>query len=447
MRGRLMTGWGGHPRAVRRDYETYLPASFHSYTVPTGSTMEWKDRQVLITGVSGFVGSHLARHLTDQGARVFGLVRRRADGSIPKNIREKHIERAIGIIEGGLEDLPAISNALDIASPDVIFHLGAQSYVPRSFTHPLETAQTNGIGTNNLLEAIRIKGASPVTVFAGSSEEYGLVFSSEEQYARMKERYGVIFPEAEIPEVPIKETNPLRPMSPYAVSKVFGDYLMRNYYHTYGLKTVVSRAFNHEGAGRGIMFVTSVITKQVAALRAGETDTIRIGNVNAFRDWSHVDDIIRGYCLLSESGRFGDVYNQGSMTTTSVLSYLLMSFEAAGMPVTRIETFKHTKVVENPTEPDTSPVFGVPFEKTRLDRMLLAEEIGYSLADGGIIVHTGERQVRVEFDAERFRPAEVPILFADTTKIRRLGFRTARGISDIIRDQLNYFIDASNRES
>ena len=407
--------------------------------------MEWNDRHVLITGVSGFVGSHLARHLTDQGARVFGLVRRRADGSIPRNIREKHIDRAIGIIEGGLEDLPALSSALDISAPDVIFHLGAQSYVPRSFTHPLETAQTNGIGTNNLLEAIRIKDLSPVTVFAGSSEEYGLVFSSEEQYARMKEKYGVIFPEAEIPEVPIRETNPLRPMSPYAVSKVFGDYLMRNYYHTYGLKNIVSRAFNHEGAGRGIMFVTSVITRQVAALRAGETDSMSIGNVNAFRDWSHVDDIIRGYCLLSESGRYGDVYNQGSMTTTSVLSYLLLSLEAAGMPVTRIESFRHEKVVEHPTETDKSPVFGVPFEKTRIDRMLLAEEVEYTLADGGVLVSSGDRQVRVEFDKERFRPAEVPILFADTTKIRRLGFRTEHGTLDIIRDQLNYFIDAANR--
>ncbi len=408
--------------------------------------MVWKDRNVLITGVSGFVGSHLARYLIDEGASVFGLIRRRADGSIPKNIREKHIEGAVEIIEGGLEDLPAISNALDVATPDVVFHLAAQSYVPRSFTHPLETAQINGIGTNNLLEAIRIKGISPVTVFAGSSEEYGLVFSSEDQYARMKEKYGVIFPEARVPEVPIKETNPLRPMSPYAVSKVFGDYLMRNYYHTYGLKNVVSRAFNHEGAGRGIMFVTSVITRQVAALRAGETDTIRIGNVNAFRDWSHVDDIIRGYCMLAESGRYGDVYNQGSMTTTSVLSYLLMSLEAAGIPIDRIETLRHEKVVECPTKPDTSPVFGVPFEKTRLDLMLLSEEIEYTLSDGGVLVKSANRTIKVEFDPERFRPAEVPILFADVTKIRHLGFRTVHPVSDIIGDQLNYFIDAANRQ-
>lgn len=92
-------------------------------------------------------------------------------------------------------------------------------------------------------------------------------------------------------------------MSPYAVSKVYGDYLMRNYWHSYGIPTVVSRAFNHEGAGRGIMFVTSVITSQVMQLKLGETDAIRIGNVNAFRDWSHADDVIDGYMLLAERGK------------------------------------------------------------------------------------------------------------------------------------------------
>ena len=94
-------------------------------------------------------------------------------------------------------------------------------------------------------------------------------------------------------------------MSPYAVSKVYGDYLMRNYYHSYGLETVVSRAFNHEGAGRGLMFVTSVITNQIMKLKLGETNKITIGNINAFRDWSHVLDIINGYMLLADEGKVG----------------------------------------------------------------------------------------------------------------------------------------------
>ena len=118
--------------------------------------MNWNDKNVLITGVSGFAGSYLARDLLDKGARVYGMVRRRSDGTIPKNVSQKKIERAITYVEAGLEDLTGIANAIDIAEPDYIFHLAAQSFVPRSFSHPLETAQINGLGTNNLLEAVRM---------------------------------------------------------------------------------------------------------------------------------------------------------------------------------------------------------------------------------------------------------------------------------------------------
>ncbi len=408
--------------------------------------MTWKDRSVLITGISGFAGSYLARDLLDEGANVYGLVRRRADGSVPQNIALKRIERGITFIEGNLEDITGLATAIDVSQPDVVFHLAAQSFVPRSFTHPIETAQINAIGTNNLLEAIRRKDVDPVVVFAGSSEEYGLVFSSEEQYEQAKAKYGTIYPEpTAIPEVPIKETNPLRPMSPYAVSKVYGDHLMRNYFYTYGTKAVVSRAFNHEGAGRGSMFVTSVVTNQVAKLTAGDVDRITIGNVNAFRDWSHVMDTVRGYRLLAEAGRPGDVYNQGSMRTTSVLSYILLALESAGMPVDRIESVRNGKAVDAPTERDGSAAFGVPFEKTKVDRMLLAGELEFGPDDGGIAVHSGGRRIPIVFDPERFRPAEVPILFADTTKIRRLGFRSTHSVEDIIRDQLNYYLDEKKR--
>ncbi|MDI6720563.1 MAG: GDP-mannose 4,6-dehydratase [Methanomicrobiales archaeon] len=406
----------------------------------------WKEKNVFITGIGGFAGAYLARHLVDAGAHVYGLVRRRADGSLPESIRAKGVQNAITFIEGNLEDISGLATALDIAQPDVVFHLAAQSYVPRSFTHPIETAQINSIGTNNLLEAVRRKEYDPVIVFAGSSEEYGLVFSSQEQFESARKKYGSIFPEpAAIPEVPIRETNPLRPMFPYAVSKVYGDFLMRNYYHTYGTRAIVSRAFNHEGAGRGIMFVTSVITNQVAKLAAGDLDRLTIGNVGAFRDWSHVLDVVRGYCLLAEEGQPGDVYNQGSMRTTSVLSYILFSLESAGMPVERIETFRNGKTVDAPTEKDTSDIFGVSFEKTRVDRLMLEGDLEFSLADEGIAVHSDGRRIPIVFDADRFRPAEVPILFADTTKIQRLGFRTTHSVGDIVRDQLNYFMDEKRR--
>jgi GDPmannose 4,6-dehydratase len=302
-------------------------------------------------------------------------------------------------------------------------------------------------GTSNLLEAIRIKDADPIVVFAGSSEEYGLVLSSEEQHKKALERYGTIFPAPELmPEVPIAETNPLRPMSPYAVSKVYGDFLMRNYWYSYGVKTLISRAFNHEGAGRGNMFVTSVITNQVMKLKFGESDSITIGNVNAFRDWSHVSDIINGYILLAEKGKYGDVFNQGSMRTNSVMSYLLMSLEEAGYPVSKIETFKGEKVIAQPNEPDNSPIFGLNFEKTKVDGMILRGELEFNIEDGGVIAHSGEKSVRIIFNPERFRPAEVPILLSDTKKIEALGFKKEHTVRDIIRDQLDHYLEEKERK-
>jgi len=406
-----------------------------------------KDKNVLITGISGFVGSRMARRLVDDGANVYGLVRRRSDGRMPANMRHLGLGREIHLIEGDLENIASIGKAITASEPDVIFHLAAQSFVPRSFVDPNETMLSNCLGTSNLLEAIRLKDANPRVVFAGSSEEYGLVISSKEQYLRAEKRYVAVFPPAErIPELPISETNPLRPMSPYAVSKVYGDYLMRNYWHSYGIPTVVSRAFNHEGAGRGIMFVTSVITSQVMQLKLGETDAIRIGNVNAFRDWSHADDVIDGYMLLAERGRRGDVYNQGSMRTNCVMSYLLMSLEEAGYPVSRIETARGGRVVEDPTEPDGSPIFGLNFEKTKLDGMMLRGELEFAAEDGGVIAYSGERKIQIIFDAERFRAAEVPILLSDTKKIETLGFSTRYTVRDIIKDQLDYYLSDKERK-
>lgn len=408
--------------------------------------MNWKDKNVLITGISGFVGPYIARELVKRGANVYGLVRKRSDGAIPRNIIDFGIADTVHLLEGDLTDISSLAFALDESQPDVLFHLAAQSFVHRSFINPLETQQINCLGTANLLEAVRLKDYDPKIIFAGTSEEYGLVISSEKQYARVKAKYGVIFPEPErIPELPIKETNPLRPMSPYAVSKVYGGYLMRNYYHAYGMKTIISRGFNHEGAGRGRLFVTSVITNQVMKLKFGETDKIVIGNVNTFRDWSHIKDIVNGYILLAEKGRFGEVYNQGSMRTNSVLSYILLSLEESGWEIKKIETMKNNKMVENPTEIDTSEMFGVKFEKTKIDRMLLEDEIEFNLEDEGIRVYTDKGKIPVIFDPKRFRPSEVPILMSNTEKIQKLGFKVKHKLTDIIRDQLNYFLKKENR--
>lgn len=410
--------------------------------------MQWQDKNILITGISGFVGAYLAEKLIKEGSNVYGLIRRRTDGTTPKNIKEHGIKNDITGITGDLTDITSIANALDKSEPDFIFHLAAQSFVPQSFSNPSDTEQNNSQGTNNLLEAMRIKDCDARMVFAGSSEEYGLVISSQEQYKAALKQYGSIFPdlkEGQTHELPISETNPLRPMSPYAVSKVYGDFLTRNYYHSYGLDTVVSRAFNHEGAGRGKMFVTSVVTNQVTQLKLGLTDKITIGNVNAFRDWTHVNDIVNGYLLLAQKGNAGDVYNQGSMRTNSILSYILLSIEESGQNISSISTLNGDKTINNPTEINNDKYCGVSFDKTKVDSMILDDEIEYTIEDKGILVKTDDKDVKVEFNPARFRPAEVPILFSDTAKIQKLGAKTEHSVSDIIKDQLNYFIKEENR--
>ena len=409
--------------------------------------MNWKGKNILITGIDGFVGPYLGESLLKKEANVFGLVRRRADGVKTKSLEDKGIEDNVKLIGGDLADITSLANALDVSDPDFIFHLAAQSFVPRSFENSLETQQINCIGTANLLDAVRIKDIDAKTIFAGSSEEYGLVISSVKHQQQVEKKYQSIFPEAEsIPEVPIKESNPLRPMSPYAVSKVYGDFLMRNYYHSYGMDNVVSRAFNHEGAGRGPMFVTSVITNQIMKLKFGEIDKVTIGNVNAFRDWSHVKDIVNGYTLLAGKGKSGEVYNQGSMRTNSVLSYILLGLKESGWNIEKIETSNHEKTINDPVTIDDSKIFGVNFEKTVIDRMILEGELEYTLKDNGIYAYTDKGKISIEFNPDRFRPAEVPILFANTEKIQKLGAETKHKLNDIVKDQLNYYLKKENRD-
>ncbi|MBI5459802.1 GDP-mannose 4,6-dehydratase [Methanobacterium sp.] len=408
--------------------------------------MNWNGKSVLITGANGFVGSYLAKELLDDGADVYGFIRPEDMAAMEKNLIDKGIKDKLMMLEGDLTNITSLANALDASQPDYLFHLAAQSFVELSFRRPLETQHINCIGTANLLEAVRVKDMDTKMIFAGSSEEYGMVISSEEQYQQALKDGKTIFPEpTSIPELPVSESNPLRPMSPYAVSKVYGDLLMQNYHHSFGMDTVVSRAFNHEGAGRGIMFVTSVITNQIMKLKYGETDRIVIGNINAFRDWSHVSDVIQGYLLLAANGKSGEAYNQGSMRTNSVLSYILLGLEKAGWNINSIETIKGEKTIENPAQINNDPVFGVNFDKTRVDQIMLEEGLEYTIQDKGINVNTDQGKLVIEFNPDRFRPAEVPLILADNQKIQKIGGKIQYSLSDVIQDQLNYFEVKENR--
>jgi len=406
----------------------------------------WEEKRVLITGISGFVGPYLAEELIKRGAMVFGIVRPRASATISKSIRDRTLQDGFQLLEGDICNVYSVIKIIEIVKPDVVFHLAAQSYVEESFNDPLLFTQTNCIGTANLLEAVRLRCPKATVVFAGSSEEYGLVFSNQKQYEVNKAKYKTIFSEpVSIPELPVKETNPLRPLSPYAVSKIYAEYLMREYYCSFGLRTIVSRAFNHEGAGRGHRFVTSVITKQAVQLKHGEIDEITIGDVNSFRDWSHVTDIIKGYLLLAEKGRYGDVYIQGSMRTNSVLTYLLLSLEDVGYVVKKIVTINGGKVIEDPIKMRKMKMFGVEFEASKVDKLMLQNELYFSLDDEGLLVDTDKGKINVIFSKKRFRPSDVPILLSDPSKIMALGFKKNYSLRDIIRNQINYFMVSENR--
>ena len=396
--------------------------------------------RVLITGASGFVGPILAKSLLAKGAEIYGFIRGSIDSSVPKRFIDVEIADTIETVYGNLTDIKSVRQALSKSEPDAIFHLGGISHVHYSFDHPSETFDTNISGTSNLLEAIRINDGNPVFVFAGSSEEYGLVLSSNLQYETARERYGVVFPEPiTIPELPVTEGSFLRPMSPYAVSKVAGDNISRNYWTAYGLRTVVSRAFNHEGIGRGDDYVTSSIIRQAISLKNGLINKIRLGNITALRDWSGVEDIINGYELLAERGVSGSVYNQGSMRTNSVLTYLLWSLEILGYQIDSIETIKGSKKVDDPTCIEKRNLFGLNFEKTKIDQMLLQDEITFSLKEEGLIIHGPSKPIRVEFDKNLYRPSEVPVMLCDSRKIQDIGASYSVKLSDIIKSQIDHY--------
>ena len=241
--------------------------------------------RILITGITGFVGSHFAEYALTQGAEVWGSCRWR---SKTENI--DHMREDLHLVECDLRDLSSVQHLVEQAAPDYIAHLAAQSFVASSWHAPAETLYTNSVSQVNLLESIHGGRENAARFLAiGSSEEYGLVYEDE---------------------LPIKETNPLRPLSPYAVSKVTQDLMGYQYFQSYRMPIVRTRAFNHEGPRRGDVFVTSNFAKQVAEMERGSREPVlRVGNLDAVRDFTDVRDMVRGYWLALEKGAPGEVYN------------------------------------------------------------------------------------------------------------------------------------------
>ena len=403
--------------------------------------------RILITGITGFVAPYIAKKLIEQNHQVTGLQQPRADFNKSKHLKEMRIIPDIDIITGDVTDLTSILSAIQRSQPDWIFHLASQSFVPDSFRDPNRTFRVNCLGTLNILEAARLKNVNPRIIFAGSSEEYGLQFKDASHLKKMSAKYGNgIEPLPEkYPELPIDEESFFRPMSPYATSKVFGDIIFRNYHNSFGLDTIVSRAFNHEGAGRGDNFVTSAIVRQLVLMHLNELMVMKIGDVQSFRDWSHVEDIAEGYLLLARKGKAGSAYNQGSRRTYSVLSYILYTISALGYEINKVMTLKNDKVITSPLDPLELKIGNTFVESNVVDGKMFCGELEYDLTDQGLVVETNKRSFKIEFEESRFRPSDVPILLSNINKIKELGFEPKRSLQDIVQDQINYYLDYKNR--
>ena len=251
--------------------------------------------KVLITGITGNVGSHLADYILNnhKNVELHGMARWRS----PMDNIEK-IKHKINIALADLNDLSSLIHIMNKIKPDYIFHLAAQSYVQFSFKSPAETLNINAIGTSNLLESVRISKINPKIHICSSSEVYGQV---------------------EKEEIPIKETNPFRPASPYAVSKVAEDMLGYQYFLSYNMHIVRTRMFTHTGPRRGDVFAESWFAKQIAMIESGiMSNPIKVGNLKSIRTIMDVRDAVEAYWIMMEKSIPGEVYNIGGSKTLSV---------------------------------------------------------------------------------------------------------------------------------
>lgn len=310
--------------------------------------------RALITGISGFVGSHLAEYLLEHTDwQVAGTVYGPED-----NI--EHLQDRLELYPAELSELGTVTSILERAKPDYIFHLAAQPLPSLSHQDPWSTLENNIRLQLNILEAVVRLGSTARILVVGSSEEYGLVQPDE---------------------LPIKETNPLRPTSPYAVSKVAQDMLGLQYHLSHKLFTVRVRPFNHIGPRQRLGFVAPDFARQIAEAETGlQEPVIQVGNLEPQRDFSDVRDVVRGYHAALTEGEPGEVYNLGSERARSIGELLDGLLSIASVPL------------------------------------------------------------KVEQDSARLRPADVSVMVSDCSRLRaRTGWRTTIPFDKSLQDVLDYW--------
>ena len=322
-------------------------------------------KKALITGITGQDGSYLAEHLLDLGYEVHGLVRRVALEDPERRFgRISHLLDRVTLHPSNMDSYASIFHVISQHDFDECYHLAAQSFVAESFIDGFSTMNTNINGTHYMLAALRELRPRCRFYFAGSSEMFGRV-----------------------QEVPQRETTPLHPRSPYGISKVAGFHLTRNYREAYGMFCVSGILFNHEGPRRGFEFVTRKITSTAARIKMGLASELRLGNLEARRDWGHAADYVRAMHLMLQQPEPDD-YVIATGETHSVREFCELAFTEVGL----------------------------------------------------------DYQEYVRIDEQFCRPAEVDLLVGDASKaIRELGWRHTRTFSELVREMVQADLKSESR--
>ena len=258
----------------------------------------------LITGITGQDGSYLAELLLEKGYDVWGMVRRASTESYE---RIEHLRDQLHFVQGDLLDQPSLTTALEAARPDEVYNLAAQSFVPTSWSQPVLTAEFTAVGVTRLLEAVRQVNRDIRFYQASSSEMFG-----------------------KVRETPQTELTPLYPRSPYGVAKCYGHYITVNYRESYGMHCSSGILFNHESPRRGLEFVTRKVTDGVARIKLGLTDELRLGNLDAKRDWGFAGDYVRAMWLMLQQDEPDD-YVVATGETHTVQRLVDLAFARVGL--------------------------------------------------------------------------------------------------------------------
>jgi GDPmannose 4,6-dehydratase len=324
----------------------------------------------LITGITGQDGSYLAELLLSKGYKVHGIVRR---SSLINTHRIDHIFNRINLHYGDLTDSTNLVRVIQQVQPDEIYNLGAQSHVKVSFEMPEYTGMVDGLGTLRILEAVRLLGMENNTRIyqASTSEMFG-----------------------KVQEIPQKETTPFYPRSPYGVSKVYAYWITKNYREAYGIYACSGILFNHESPRRGETFVTRKITRGLKAMSEGRQTVLKLGNLNAKRDWGHAKDFVEAMWLMLQQDEPDD--------------YVISTGEQYS-----VRDFVN----------EAAPYFGMNIEWQN------------DIYDNEFGVDKNTGLVRVIVDEKYFRPAEVDTLLGDASKAKaKLGWEPRTSFKELVKD-------------